>query len=91
MAEVETYTPELAKKYLNKLVLEYPNKDRHFLEIAVLQYLLLDCDKDYKPSDKNEDYNRAKELYKQHEIKAVQLEGEYEPFLNDNCNEDKNL
>ena len=91
MAEVETYTPELAKKYLNRLVLEYPNKDRHFLEMAVLQYFFLDGDKDYKPNDNNEDYNRAKELYKQNEIKAVKLEGEYEPFINDNCNEDKNL
>ena len=59
--------------------------------VAVLQYFFLNSDKDYKPHENNEYYNRANELYKQNEIKAVKLDGEYEPFENDNCNEDKNL
>ena len=35
--ESEKYSPELVEKYLNKLKKEYPEKDSHFLEVAVLQ------------------------------------------------------
>ena len=43
--ETEKYSSELVEKYLNKLKKEYPEKDSHFLEVAVLQYLLVDCKK----------------------------------------------
>jgi hypothetical protein len=37
--------------------------------MAVLQSIFLDCDKDYKKNDNNEDYLKAKELYKQKNLK----------------------
>ena len=51
--------------------------DSHFLEMAVLQYLLLDCDKDYTPNDNNELFLNAKENYKKKGCNAILLEGEY--------------
>ena len=40
--------------------------------MAVLQYIFLDCDKDYnKDESNNEDYVKAKELYKTKEFKTV--------------------
>ena len=44
--------------------------------MAILQYLFLDCDENYKPDENNEDYINAKELYKQKEFKAVILNEE---------------
>ena len=39
--------------------------------MSILQYIFLDCDKDYKKDDNNEDYLKAKELYKKKEFKTV--------------------
>jgi hypothetical protein len=45
--------------------------------MAVLQYIFLDCDKDYhKDESNNEDYLKAKELYNQKEFKTVLLNEE---------------
>ena len=44
----ETYSPELVEKYLKELKKQFPDTDLHLLEMAVLQYIFLDCDKDYK-------------------------------------------
>ena len=49
--ESKTYDKDIFNKYLKKLKKEYPNLDSHFLEMAVLQYLSLDCDENYKPND----------------------------------------
>ena len=87
----EVYTPELCTKYLNTLRLKYPTHDAHLLEIAVLQYFFIDCDKNYKPDPNNEDYLKAKQKYAENEFKGVLLDGEYEPFLKDDCNQDKSL
>jgi hypothetical protein len=51
-----------------------PRADLHLLEIAILQYLLIDCDENYKPNENNEDYIKAKEQYGQKEFKTVLLE-----------------
>jgi hypothetical protein len=67
----ETYSPELVEKYLKELKKQFPDTDLHLLEMAVLQYIFLDCDKDYKKDDNNEDYNKAKLLYKTKEFKTV--------------------
>ena len=45
--------------------------DSHFLEMAVLQYLLLDCDENYKPDDNNELFLNAKENYNKKEFNTV--------------------
>ena len=45
--------------------------------MAVLQYIFLDCDKDYNKDEcNNEDYLKAKELYNQKEFKTVLLNEE---------------
>jgi hypothetical protein len=45
--------------------------------MAILQYIFLDCDKEYnKDENNNEDYLKAKELYKQKEFKTVLLNEE---------------
>jgi len=62
--ETEKYFPELVEKCLNLLKKEYPEKDSHFLEVAVLQYLLLDCKKT-KALNEHISFTKAKELYKQ--------------------------
>ena len=68
----EKYSPELVEKYLKSLKKQYPETDIHLLEMAVLQYIFLDCDKDYnKDESSNEDYLKARELYKQKEFKTV--------------------
>jgi hypothetical protein len=67
----EKYSPELVEKYLKSLKKQFPDTDLHLLEMAVLQYIFLDCDKDYKKDDNNEDYNKAKLLYKTKEFKTV--------------------
>ena len=67
----EKYSPELVEKYLKELKKLYPDTDLHLLESAILQYLFLDCDKEYKKDDNNEDYLKAKELYKEKEFKTV--------------------
>ena len=73
----EKYSPELVEKYLKELKKKYPDTDLHLLEMAVLQYIFLDCDKDYNKDDSNnEDYLKAKELYKQKEFKTVLLNEE---------------
>ena len=73
----EKYSPELVEKYLKELKKIYPDTDLHLLEMAILQYIFLDCDKEYNKDDnKNEDYLKAKELYKQKEFKTVLLNEE---------------
>ena len=67
----EKYSPELVEKYLKSLKKQFPDHDLHLLEMAVLQYIFLDCDQDYKQNENNEDYLKAKELYKQKEFKTV--------------------
>jgi hypothetical protein len=41
--------------------------------MSILQYIFLDCEKEYIKNDNNEDYLKAKELYKQKEFKTVIL------------------
>ena len=73
----EKYSPELVEKYLKELKKKYPDTDLHLLEMAILQYIFLDCDKEYNKDDSNnEDYLKAKELYKQKEFKTVLLNEE---------------
>ena len=73
----EKYSPELVEKYLKELKKKYPDTDLHLLEMSILQYIFLDCDKEYNKDDnKNEDYLKAKELYKQKEFKTVLLNEE---------------
>ena len=45
--------------------------------MAVLQYLLLDNDENYKPDENNELYLNAKENYKKKEFNSIFLDGEY--------------
>ena len=72
----QKYSPELVEKYLKELKKMYPYTDLHLLEMAILQYIFLDCDKEYKSDENNEDYVKAKELYKQKEFKTVLLNEE---------------
>ncbi len=88
--ETEKYSPELVEMYLNKLKKEYPEKDSHFLEVAILQYLLLDCEKVDEPNE-HVSFTKAKELYKQKEFNSVLFEGQYKPFGIENSFEDKNI
>ena len=67
----EKYSPELVEKYLKSLKKQFPDTDLHLLEMSILQYIFLDCDKDYKKDDNNEDYLKAKELYIKKEFKTV--------------------
>ena len=50
----EKYDKNLVEKYLKDLKKAYPDTDLHLLEMAILQYLLLDCNPDYKPNENNE-------------------------------------
>ena len=72
----EKYSPELVEKYLKEMKKQFPDTDLHLLEVAVLQYLFLDCDENYKPDENNEDYIKAKELYEQKEFRTVLLNEE---------------
>ena len=72
----DKFSPELVEKYLKELKKKYPDTDLHLLEVAVLQYIFLDCDENYKPDENNEDYLKAKELYKQTEFKTIILNEE---------------
>ena len=72
----EKYSPELVEKYLKVLKKKYPDTDLHFLEMAILQYIFLDCDKEYEPNENNEEYIKAKELYNKNEFKTVLLNEE---------------
>ena len=65
----ETYSPELVEKYLKSLKKQFPDTDLHLLEMSILQYIFLDCDKDYKKDDNNEDYLKAKNYIKQKNLK----------------------
>ena len=65
----EKYSPELVEKYLKELKKQYPDHDLHLLELAILQYIFLDCDEEYNKDENNEDYLKAKELYNQKEFK----------------------
>ena len=53
--------------------------DLHLLEMAILQYIFLDCDESYKQDENNEDYLNAKKLYEQKEFKTVLLNEEKIP------------
>jgi len=73
----EKYSPELVEKYLKELKKKYPDTDLHLLEMSILQYIFLDCDEEYnKDENNNEDYLKAKELYKQKEFRTVLLHEE---------------
>ena len=72
----QKYSPKLVEKYLKELKKMYPDTDLHLLKMAILQYIFLDCDKEYKSDENNEDYVKAKELYKQKEFKTVLLNEE---------------
>jgi hypothetical protein len=67
----EKYSPELVEKYLKAMKKKFPETDLHLLEMAVLQYIFLDCDENYKPNENNEDYLKAKKLYEQKEFNTV--------------------
>jgi hypothetical protein len=56
----EKYSPELVEKYLKEMKKKYPDTDLHLLEMAILQYIFLDCDENYKPDENNEEYLKAK-------------------------------
>ena len=72
----EKYSPELVEKYLKAMKKKFPETDLHLLEMAVLQYIFLDCDENYKHDENNEDYLKAKESYKQKEFKTIILNEE---------------
>ena len=72
----EKYSPELVEKYLKEMKKKFPDTDLHLLEMAILQYIFLDCDESYKQDENNEDYLKAKELYNQKEFKTVLLNEE---------------
>ena len=72
----EKYSKELVEKYLKELEKQFPEHDLHLLEMAILQYIFLDCDDNYKPDENNEDYLKAKELYNQKEFKTILLNEE---------------
>ena len=100
--ETEKYSPELVTKYVNMLKTKYPEKDSHFLEVAVIQYLLFDCEKAEEPKE-NLSFIKAKQQNAQTEFSSVLFEGQYKPFESDQpqggdwasqaCNnfEDKNI
>jgi hypothetical protein len=71
------YNKDIFNKHLKNLKKEFKNIDSHFLEMAVLQYLLLDNDENYKPDENNELYLNAKENYKKKEFNSILLDGEY--------------
>ena len=75
----EKYSPELVEKYLKEMKKKFPDTDLHLLEMAILQYIFLDCDESYKQDENNEDYLKAKELYNQKEFKTVLLNEEKIP------------
>jgi hypothetical protein len=72
----EKYSPELVEKYLKELKKQFPDHDLHLLESAILQYLFLDCDKEYKTNENNEDYLKAKELYKEKDFRTINFSKE---------------
>jgi hypothetical protein len=88
--ETEKYSPELVTKYLNQLKKEYPDKDSHFLEVAVIQYLLLDCEKVDEPNE-NINFIKARQQNAQTDFNSVLFEGQYKPYENDNNFEDKKI
>ena len=75
----EKYSPELVEKYLKEMKKKFPDTDLHLLEMAILQYIFLDCDNEYKKDENNEDYLNAKKLYEQKEFKTVLLNEEKIP------------
>jgi len=72
----EKYSPELVEKYLKEMKKKFPDTDLHLLEMAILQYIFLDCDENYKPNENNEDYLKAKKLYEQKEFNTILLNEE---------------
>jgi len=72
----EKYSPELVEKYLKELKKKYPDTDLHLLEMAILQYIFLDCDENYKPDENNDEYLKAKKLYEQKEFNTILLNEE---------------
>ena len=61
--EEKEYSPETVKKYLKKLKTDFPNIDTHFLEVALLQYLLIDCNENYKADKKMKIYHYGKKEF----------------------------
>jgi hypothetical protein len=72
----EKYSPELVEKYLKEMKKKFPDTDLHLLEMAILQYIFLDCDENYKPDENNDEYLKAKKLYEQKEFNTVVLNEE---------------
>jgi hypothetical protein len=72
----EKYSPELVEKYLKEMKKKFPDTDLHLLEMAILQYIFLDCDENYKPDENNDEYLKAKKLYEQKEFNTVLLNEE---------------
>ena len=70
------YSPELVEKYLKEMKKKFPDTDLHLLEMAILQYIFLDCDENYKPDENNDEYLKAKKLYEQKEFNTVLLNEE---------------
>ena len=66
----------ISRKIFKNFKKKYPDTDLHLLETAILQYLFLDCDENYKPNENNEDYLKAKQLYNKNEFKTVILNEE---------------
>ena len=67
----EKYSPELVEKYLKELKKQFPDHNLHLLESAILQYLFLDCDKEYKTNENNEDYLKQKNYTKKRILKQL--------------------
>ena len=71
MIEEKEYSKENVKKYLKKLKIDFPDVDSHLLEVALLQYFLMDCNENYKANEINEDYERSKLEYNKKEYACI--------------------
>ena len=71
MIEEKEYSKENVKKYLKKLKIDFPDVDSHLLEVALLQYFLMDCNENYKANERNEDYERSKLEYNKNEYACI--------------------
>lgn len=73
----EKYSPKLVEDYVKKLrkMDEFKDIDTHFIEVAVLQYLFLDCNEN-KPEENDESYMKAKELFKTTDFSGIVFKSE---------------
>ena len=67
----DKYSPELVEKYLKELKKKYPDTDLHLLEMAILQYIFIDCDENYKKDENNEDYIKQKNYINKKNLKQL--------------------